>query len=41
MSVEWEAAICHACGWATNRMLRSKALKRVCPHCGKKALGPR
>ena len=41
MSVEWEAAQCRACGWATNRMLRSKALKRVCPHCGAKALGPR
>jgi predicted RNA-binding Zn-ribbon protein involved in translation (DUF1610 family) len=39
--MEWEAVVCRACGWAADRMIRAKAIKRLCPYCGEKTLGPR
>jgi len=38
--IQWETVKCSSCGWFANRMLRVKALTRVCPHCKEKKLGP-
>ena len=33
-----EAVHCEKCGFATRIMEASKAMKGICPHCGKKGL---